>query len=153
MARLPGLDTAYALLQAQTEALAQLPDVVSSLTRAVRGLGETVSQARETLASVQRLTARMDSIVAELEEPLRELAPGLRKLAVVLDDDVVSDLPTTLRTVQTDVLPVLRTVADTHDQVERLMGLMDGLPGVGLLGRRRPQPPARPAIVMEPRRD
>ena len=41
MARLPGIDTAFALLQAQTEALAQLPDVVASLTKAVRGLGET----------------------------------------------------------------------------------------------------------------
>ncbi|MCW2779385.1 MAG: hypothetical protein JWN17_3110 [Frankiales bacterium] len=146
------MDTAFALLQAQTEALAQLPDVVGKIDRAVRGLGETVQQARDTIAAVQRLTARMDGIVAELEEPLRELAPGLRKLAVVLDDEVVSDLPQTLRTIQSDVLPVIRTLADTHDKVDRLMGLMDafgGLPGAGLLGRRRPQPPARPSIVVE----
>lgn len=150
MARIPGIDTAFALLQAQTEALAQLPDVVTSLTNAVRGLGETVQQARETIASVQRLTARMDGIVAELEEPLRELAPGLRKLAVVLDDPVVEDLPETLRKVKEDVLPVLRTVADTHDKVDRMMGLADslgGLPLGGLLGRRRP--PAPPAVVVE----
>lgn len=171
MARIPGIDAAFAavqaqaagLLSAQTEALAQLPDVVASLTGAVRGLVETAQQARESIASFQRLTARMDGIVAELEEPLRALAPGLRRLAVVLDDPVVADLPDTLRRVQDDVLPVLRTLADTHDKVaviagstDRIMGLVEetsrtfsGLPGAGLLGRRRPQPPAATVVVVE----
>ena len=155
MARIPGIDTAYALFQAQTEALAQLPDVVSSLSGAVRGLVETVQQARETIASVQRLTARMDGIVAELEEPLRDLAPGLRKLAVVLEDPVVEDLPETLRQVQRDVLPVLRTMADTHEKVDRVIGLVDslgGLPMGGLLGRRRPPaPPSVTVVEQDPR--
>ena len=148
MARIPGIDTAYALFQAQTEALAQLPEVVTSLTGAVRGLGETLQQARETIASVQRLTARMDSIVEELEEPLRELAPGLRKLAVVLDDPVVEDLPDTVRQIRSDVLPVLKTLADTHEKVAFLAGSTDrlmGLAGGGLLGSfRKP-----PVVVVE----
>lgn len=155
MARIPGIDTAYGLLQVQTDALSQLPAVVTALTSAVRGLVETAQQARETIASVQRLTARMDSIVAELEQPLRDLAPGLQRLAVVLDDPVVSDLPETLRQVQADVLPVLRTMADTHEKVDRVIGLVDslgGLPGGGLLGasllgRRRPAPPTTTVVV------
>ncbi len=154
MARIPGMDTAYALLQAQADLLAQLPDLVGSLTGAVRGLGETVQQARETIAAVQRLTARMDGIVAELEQPLRDLAPGLRTLATVLDDPVVEDLPDTLRRIQQDVLPVLRTVADTHEKVDRMMGLADslgGLPLGGLLGRRRPPPPTGTVVEPGPR--
>ena len=157
MARIPGMDTAFGLLQAQTDALARLPDVVNALTGAVRGLVETAQQARETIASVQRLTARMDGIVAELEQPLRDLAPGLAKLAVVLDDPVVSDLPETLRRVQADVLPVIRTMADTHEKVDRLMGLVDSLPGggllgAGLLGRRRPVPPTVTVVEQDPPR-
>ena len=65
-------------------------------------------------------------------------------------------LPETLRQVQDDLLPVLRTVADTHERVayiagstERILGFVDdasrtfaGLPGAGLLARRTPRPAA-----------
>lgn len=151
MARLPGIDGVFAVLQAQTEALAALPGAVFGLTGAVRGLVDAAGQARDTLTAVQRLTVRLDALVDELEEPVRALAPGLRRLAVVLDDPVVDDLPDTLRRVQSDVLPVLRTLADTHERVafiagstERIMTFVDetsrtiaGIPGAALLGRRR----------------
>jgi ABC-type transporter Mla subunit MlaD len=151
VARIPGIDGAFALLQAQTEALAALPGAVTALTGAVRNLGETVSAARETLTAVQRLTVRLDGLVEELEEPVRALAPGLQRLAVVLDDPVIEDIPDTLRKVQADVLPVLRTLADTNERVafiagstERIMTFVDetsrtiaGIPGAALLGRRR----------------
>ena len=152
MARIPGIDGLYAVLQAQTEALASLPSVLQALTGAVRGLGDAVTDARETLAAVHRLAVRVDGLAQELEEPLRALAPGLQRLAVVLDDPVVDELPDTLRKVQADVLPVLRTLADTHERVafiagstERIMTFVDDtsrtiahLPGAALLGRRRP---------------
>lgn len=144
-------------MHAQTEALAALPTAVASLTGAVRGLGDVVGEARETLAAVHRLAVRVDAMAAELEEPLRALAPGLSRLAVVLDDPVIEELPDTLRKVQADVLPVLRTLADTHDRVafiagstERIMTFVDetsrtiaGIPGAALLGRRRPGAPPR----------
>ncbi len=161
MARLPGIDSVFggvlSVLQAQTEALAALPGTVQSLTAAVRGLSETVGQARETIAAIQRLAVKMDGIVDELEEPLKALAPGLQRLAVVLDDPVVEEVPDTLRQMQADILPVLRTLADTHERVafiagstERIMTFVDdtsrtiaGLPGAAFLGRRRPpSPPA-----------
>jgi ABC-type transporter Mla subunit MlaD len=159
VARIPGIDNVFSVLQAQTEALATLPAAVAGLTGAVRGLGEVLGEARETLAAVHRLAVRMDGIAEELEEPLRALAPGLTRLAVVLDDPVVEELPDTLRKVQSDVLPVLRTLADTHERVafiagstERIMTFVDetsrslaGLPGAALLGRRRPVP--RPPVV------
>ena len=154
MARIPGLDGLFAALQAQTDSLAALPQAVSALTGAVRHLGEVVGEARETLAAVHRLAVRLDAVAAELEEPLKALAPGLSRLAVVLEDPVVEELPDTLRQVQTEVLPVLRTLSDTHARVafiagstERMMSFVDdtsrafgGLPGAALLGRRRPAP-------------
>ncbi len=167
MARIPGIDGLFSVLQAQTEALATLPTVLSSLSGAVRQLGEVVGEARDTLAAVHRLALRMDGLAEELEEPLRALAPGLSRLAVVLDDPVVEELPETLRKVQADVLPVLRTLADTHERVafiagstERIMTFVDEtsrtiahLPGAALLGRRRPgavRLPAEPPPPVPP---
>ncbi len=171
MARIPGIDGVFSILQAQTEALAQLPAAVAALTGAVRGLGEVVGEARETLAAVNRLAVRMDAMAEELEEPLRALAPGLKRLAVVLDDPLVDEIPITLRKVQDDVLPVLRTLADTHERVafiagstERIMTFVDEtsrtiahLPGAALLGRRRPpsrvtgtEPPAARVVPSDP---
>ena len=152
MARIPGIDGLFAILQAQTEALAALPATVSALNATVRGLADVVTQSRETLAAVHSLAVRMDSLVEELEEPLRALAPGMTRLATVLDDPIVEELPDTLRKVQQDVLPVLRTLADTHERVafiagstERIMTFVDetgrtlaGIPGAALLGRRKP---------------
>jgi ABC-type transporter Mla subunit MlaD len=152
VARIPGIDSLFAVLQAQTEALAGLPATVSALQSSVRGLADVVGQSRETLSAVHRLAVRLDGLVEELEEPLRALAPGLTRLAAVLDDPVVEELPDTLRKVQQDVLPVLRTLADTHERVafiagstERIMTFVDetsrtlaGIPGAALLGRRKP---------------
>ena len=162
MARIPGIDGLFSVLQAQTEALATLPATVAGLTNAVRGLADVVGQARDTVVTVNRLATRLDGLVEELEEPLKALAPGLTRLAVVLDDPVVEELPETLRKVQADVLPVLRTLADTHERVafiagstERIMTFVDEtsrtiahLPGAALLSRRRPVP--RAAAPSEP---
>jgi hypothetical protein len=158
MAKLPGIDGVFAgvagILQAQTEALAALPATVTALTGAVRGLAETVQ-------AMNRMVGRLDGIVSELEEPLKALAPGMARLAVVLDDPVIEELPATLKQVQADILPVLRTLADTHERVafiagstERIMTFVDetsrtiaGLPGAALLGRRRASTPPPPRIV------
>ena len=151
MARIPGIDGLLGILQTQAEALAALPGAVTALTGAVRNLADLAHQARETVSTLNRLATRLDGLVEELEEPLRALAPGLSRLAVVLDDPVIDELPDTLRKVQADVLPVLRTLADTHERVafiagstERIMAFVDdtgrslaGLPGAALLGRRR----------------
>lgn len=121
---------------------------------AARGGVDLLTEVRATVQAFHRLALRADTLVAELEEPLLALKPGLTRLAAVLDDPVVEDLPATLRQVQDDVLPVLRTLAETHERVafiagqtERIMSFVDdtgrslaALPGAALLGRRRPAP-------------
>jgi ABC-type transporter Mla subunit MlaD len=162
MAKIPGIDGVVggllAVLQAQTEALQALPSTVQSLTTAVKNLGELGQQTKETVAAMQRLTLRIDAMAVELEPALLALAPGLQRLAAVLDDPVVEEIPDTLKQVQADILPVLRTLAETHEKVafiagstERIMTFVDdtsrtiaGLPGAALLGRRRPVPATRP---------
>src|SRR3954452_3528658 len=157
MARLPGIDSVFnsvvGVLQAQTEALSTLPGTVTSLTQAVRGLAETVTR-------MNTMLARIDGIVTELEEPLKALGPGMTRMAAILDSPGVDEIPATLQQVQADILPVLRTLADTHERVafiagstERLMTFVDetsrtlaGLPGAALLGRRK----ASPKVIVPP---
>jgi ABC-type transporter Mla subunit MlaD len=161
MARIPGIDgvvgSLLGVLQAQTEALQALPSTVQSLTSAVKNLAEIAATTKDTVAALQRLTMRIDAMAVELEPALMALAPGLTRLAAVLDDPVVEEIPETLKQVQKDILPVLRTLAETHERVafiagstERIMTFVDetsrtiaGLPGAALLGRRRPGPPPK----------
>ena len=168
MARLPGIGDLLGVLQAQTEALAALPQTLATLNRSVRGLAESVTQAREAVGAVQRLAVRADALFEELEEPVRELAPGLRRLAVVLNDPVIDELPDTMRTLQADVLPVLRQFRETQEKIagiaattDQVMAMVDEtgrrlstLPGASLLTRRRGfgAPAAGPVIVDVPAR-
>ncbi|MCW2501362.1 MAG: hypothetical protein JWN87_3038 [Frankiales bacterium] len=164
MAKIPGVDSfvggVLAVLQAQTEALAALPGAVQSLSAAVKNLADATAGAKDTIQTLNRLATRIEGIVEELEEPLKALAPGMTRMAAVLDDPVVSTVPETLAQVQRDILPVLRTLADTNDRVafiagstERIMAFVDetgrtiaGIPGAALLARRKPAVP-KPAVA------
>jgi ABC-type transporter Mla subunit MlaD len=162
---IPGLDSVVggvlSVMQAQTAALAALPGAVESLSAAVKNLAEATAGARDTVQTMNRLANRIESIVEELEEPLKALAPGMKRMAAVIDDPIISEVPEVLTQLQKDMLPVLRTIADTHKQVasiagstERLMTFVDetgrtiaGIPGAALLGRRRP-PAKRPSDLL-----
>ncbi len=164
MAKIPGIDSVVssvlAVLQAQTEALAALPAAVQSLSAAVKNLADATAEAKQTAQTVNRMVTRIDSIVTELEEPLKALAPGMTRMARILDDPIVASVPETLAQVQRDILPVLRTLADTHEKVafiagstERIMQFVDetgrtiaGIPGAALLGRRRPPQLPKPPV-------
>lgn len=163
MAKLPGLDSVLngvvSVLQAQTEALAALPGAVHALNSSVKNLADATAGAKDTVVALNRLVRRMDGIISELEEPLKALGPGMRTMAAILDDPVIQTVPATFTQVQRDILPVLRTLADTNERVafiagqtERIMAFVDdtgrtlaGLPGAALLGRRgRPGSPKAP---------
>jgi ABC-type transporter Mla subunit MlaD len=135
VAKIPGLDLVttgvVSVMQAQTAALAALPGAVESLSAAVRNLAEVTAGAKETVERMNRLAAKCEALVDEL-------TPGLHRVASVLDDPVVSDLPDVVTQVRRDMLPVLRTLADTN---ERILSLAS-LPGAStLLGWRRPATP------------
>ena len=150
------------VLQAQSDALAALPVAVAALSSAVTNLSEATAGVNETVKTVNRMAKRIDGLVAEFEEPIRALAPGMTRLAKVLNDPLISSVPDTLAQVQRDILPVLRTLADTHEKVaviagstERIMAFVDdtgrtlaGLPGAALLGRRKPATKAAPTLIV-----
>jgi ABC-type transporter Mla subunit MlaD len=142
--RLPAPADVVGALQAQTEALAQLPVTVLALNRTVRDLVAIVAQARETFDTLNRIANRADALLDELEEPVAELLPGLRKAAEVLSDPVIGQIPETVRTVTEDVVPVVRGLREAQ---ERITGIataterLTGFPGSAFLRGRRPTRP------------
>lgn len=145
--RIPGLSHGVALVSAQAQALAQLPRTLVELNRSVLRLADAFGSARETMATVADVTARMERVAAELEEPLLALRPGLERLARVLDDPAVDTLPETLRSINEDVLPLLKGLRDTQSKVNSLATV---LPGASMLFARRPRGANERPVVAEP---
>jgi ABC-type transporter Mla subunit MlaD len=124
MPRIPGLSELIAALQAQTEALAQLPRTMSDLNTAVRELIAATTTATETIASAQRTAERLEGLVEELEEPVRALRPGLERVGRVLDDPVIDTVPDTLRRVSEDLLPLVHTLRQATSRVGAVTGIL-----------------------------
>lgn len=133
MPRIPGLTELLALLQTQTEALAQLPRTLADLNGTVRELTRATTAARETIDSAQRIAARLEELVDELEEPVRALRPGLVRLGRVLDDPAVDTVPDTLRRINDDLMPLIAGLRAAQNRVGSVTGL--------LLRRRSPADP------------
>jgi hypothetical protein len=135
VAKIPGLDSVttgvLSLLQAQTAALQALPGAVAELSAAERNHADATAGAREAVQTMNRLASKCEALVDEL-------TPGLQRVAVVLDDPVISTVPEVLTQARRDLLPVLRTIADTNERIASLASI----PGASaLLGRRRVSPP------------
>jgi len=124
MPRIPGLSDLIAQLQAQTEALAQLPRTMTDLNAAVRELITAVGVASTTIESAQRTAERLEELVEELEEPVRALRPGLERVGRVLDDPAVDTLPDTLHRIHDDLMPLISGLRSAQARVDTVTGLL-----------------------------
>ena len=124
MPKIPGLSELLAVLQAQTEALAQLPRTLTELNSAVRELVSATSTATAAISSAQRTAERLEDLVGELEEPVRALKPGLERVGRVLDDPAVETIPDTLRTINEDLMPLIATIRQAQSRVAGVTGLL-----------------------------
>lgn len=131
MPRIPGLSELLALLQTQTEALAQLPRTLSDLNGTVRELTKATTTARETIESAQRIAGRLEELVEELEEPFRALKPGLERVGRVLDDPAVDDVPDTLRRIHDDLLPLIHGLRQAQSRMGSVTGILRRRPRDG----------------------
>src|SRR4051812_46905502 len=124
MPRIPGLSELLALLQTQTEALAQLPRTLSDLNGTVRELTAATAMARDTVASAQRMAERLEGLIEELEEPVRALKPGLERVGRVLDDPAVDTVPDTLRRIHDDLLPLVHGLRLAQSRMGSVAGML-----------------------------
>lgn len=137
------IDLAKAV-QEQAAAIAALPQAAATLNRTLLAFAQTVT-------NLDRLVQRLDRLTEPLEAPLTALAPRLEMLVPLLDDDVLGIVPELFETLRKDAVPALQRIDQTQQQValiaesvERIMGGLDetltrlaGLPGMGLIQRRR----------------
>jgi ABC-type transporter Mla subunit MlaD len=124
MPKIPGLSELLAALQAQTEALAQLPRTLTDLNSAVRELITATATATAAISSAQRTAERLEGLVEELEEPVRALKPGLERVGRVLDDPVVERVPDIIRTIDEDLRPMIATLHQAQSRVAGVTGLL-----------------------------
>lgn len=124
MPRIPGFGELLALLQTQTEALAQLPRTLADLNGTVRELTQATTSAKETIASAQRIAERLEDLVTELEEPVRALKPGLERVGRVLDDPAVDTVPDTLRRIHEDLMPLIAGLRQAQSRVGSVTDLL-----------------------------
>jgi hypothetical protein len=132
------------LVQEQAAALVALPQAAATLNRTLVTFAQTVSR-------LDTLVQRLDRLTEPLEEPLNALAPRLEMLVPLLDENVLGIVPELFETLRKDAVPALQRIDQTQQQVqviaesvERIMGGLDetltrlsGLPGMGLIQRRR----------------
>ncbi len=124
MPKIPGLTELLTTLQAQTEALAQLPRTLTDLNAAVRELIAATSTATAAITSAQRTAERLEDLVGELEEPVRALKPGLERVGRVLDDPAVDAVPDIIRAIDEDLVPVITTIRQAQTRVLGVTGLL-----------------------------
>jgi ABC-type transporter Mla subunit MlaD len=111
------------MLQAQSDAMATLPDTLTELSKVLQTLTETVAMSRETVEAARQVVARVDSVVDELETPVRELRASVERVNQVLSHPVVERVPATLEAVENTVLPFAQASARARAGVARVTAL------------------------------
>lgn len=116
----------------------------------IAAVDETRERADGVLAAVDATRERADGLLAALIGPVRELLPTLERLAATTDPrevdalvGLVDRLPAIAASVESEVLPMLRTLQsvapDLHDLLDvsrELNEMLAKLPGMGRIKRK-----------------
>ena len=171
MSAAEAVETAIGLVPRAVEAMTRVEALLDRAERVVTHAEAVVDEAAESNAKVRTavdavavvtrdagrrvegaggLVDRMDTLLGTWEPVGRKLAPQATRFADNLSDHevdaaitLIDRMPVVLEHMDTDLLPVLRTLdrvgPDVHELlevVEDLRRVVTGLPGVGLLRRR-----------------
>jgi ABC-type transporter Mla subunit MlaD len=114
------MNDAFRLVQAQSDLMTDLPEIIAELQASVRALSETLASSKDTAATAQLVLARLDSVLDDIEEPLRAMRPGLQRLSVALDSPVIDRLPATLEAIERTVLPIAAQFERTNERAHAM---------------------------------
>ena len=116
--------------------------LVGQFPATMRNFNDTLERFNQTVARLDRVVATVESATAQIIAPLEEVAPKLERLVSLIDIPSVRDIPDVLDALRKEALPALRAATDTQRQValltttlERVVGLLNELPGAALVRR------------------
>jgi hypothetical protein len=141
---------AEAVVDEAAESNAKVRTTVDAAAIVIRDAGRRVDGAGGLVDRVDTLLGAWEPVVRNLAPQAVRLADGLSPHEVDAAISLIDRMPVVLEHVDTDLLPVLKTLdrvgPDLHELlevVEDLRRVVTGLPGVGLLRRRGDaEPPA-----------
>lgn len=116
--------------------------LVGQFPATMKNFNDSLERFNQTVARLDRLVSTVESATAQIVAPLEDLAPKLERLVSLVDIPSVRDIPDVLDALRKEALPALRAATDTQRQValltttlERVVGLLNDLPGAGLVRR------------------
>ena len=124
------------------ELVEQNARLVGQLPATIKTFNDSLERFNQTVGRLDRMVTQVETATNQLVGPMQEIAPRLEKLIGAVDVNSVRDLPGVLDALRKEALPALRAATDTQKQlalltttVERIFGILNELPGAGLVRR------------------
>jgi ABC-type transporter Mla subunit MlaD len=124
------------------ELLEQNARLVGQLPATIKTFNDSLERFNQTVGRLDRMVTQVEAATNQLINPMSELAPRLEKLVAAIDVNSVKELPGVLDALRKEALPALRAPTDTQKQlalltttVERIVGILNDLPGAGIVRR------------------
>ncbi|MDP9117695.1 MAG: hypothetical protein M3O28_10665 [Actinomycetota bacterium] len=125
------------------EILEQNARLVSQLPATIKSFNDSLERFNQTVGQLDRVVSSIEGATAQFIGPLEQLAPKVERLVSTMDVPSLRDIPDAIDSLRREALPALRAATDTQRQVallaatlERVLALLNDLPGAGLLRRR-----------------
>jgi ABC-type transporter Mla subunit MlaD len=137
-------------LMKSADAQAQwMQEMLEQNARLVGQFPATLKAFNDSLDRFNQTVGRLDRAVNQMEAASKQLTGPLERVVRALDQKSVRDIPQVLEALRQEALPALRAASDTQRQVavlqstiERVLAVINDLPGVGIVRRMaRPDPP------------
>lgn len=144
------LGQALGLLPRATALLTGAEALLVDVRRLLERIESTRADAGYVIAAVDETRERADVLLGALQAPVERLLPTLERLAATTDPrevdalvDLIDRLPVLARSVEAEVLPMLRTLQsvapDLHDLLDvsrELNEMLAKLPGMGRIKKK-----------------
>src|SRR4051812_29066593 len=128
-----------------------MQEILEQNARLVAQFPATMKTFNDALERFNQTIGRLDKAVTRIESASKNLTGPLEKVASSLDPKALRDIPEVLDTLRREAVPALRAAMDTQQQVallqatiDRIVAVLNDLPGAGVLRRLAGDTQARP---------
>lgn len=119
-----------------------MQEMLEQNARLVAQFPQTMKSFNDSLERFNQTVGRLDRAVQSIENATKGVTGPLDKLASSIDAKAMRDVPDLLDAVRREAIPALKAATDTQKQVallqttvERIVGILNDLPGAGIVRR------------------